>query len=147
MKFEEAKIGRVFVIRLEDGEILHEQIEKFARENKINRASLLILGGADKGSILITGPRESRTETIDPMETALNDTHEAVGVGTVFPDEEGNPVLHMHISCGRSDKVITGCVRKGVKAWHFLEIILTEITDCNSIRKRDILTGFNILEP
>ncbi|HEC32525.1 MAG TPA: DUF296 domain-containing protein, partial [Deltaproteobacteria bacterium] len=29
MKYAEAKLGRVFVIRLEDGEIVHEVVEKF----------------------------------------------------------------------------------------------------------------------
>jgi predicted DNA-binding protein with PD1-like motif len=30
MKYSEAKPGRIFVIRLEDGEIVHEVIEAFA---------------------------------------------------------------------------------------------------------------------
>ena len=33
MKYAEARAGRIFVIRLEDGDIVHEAIEKFAREN------------------------------------------------------------------------------------------------------------------
>ena len=32
MKYSEAKQGRTFIIRLEDGDILHEKIEEFARE-------------------------------------------------------------------------------------------------------------------
>ena len=28
MKYSEAKPGRIFIIRLEDGEIIHEEIEK-----------------------------------------------------------------------------------------------------------------------
>ncbi|MBA3036272.1 MAG: DUF296 domain-containing protein, partial [Desulfobacterium sp.] len=30
MKYSEAKQGRIFVVRLEDGETVHEEIEKFA---------------------------------------------------------------------------------------------------------------------
>ena len=30
MKYSEAKFGRVFVLRLEDGDVLHESIEAFA---------------------------------------------------------------------------------------------------------------------
>lgn len=30
MKYTEAKIGRAFVLRLEDGDILHEELEQFA---------------------------------------------------------------------------------------------------------------------
>ena len=35
MKYSQAKQGRVFVIRLEDGDVIHEEIEKFAREKGI----------------------------------------------------------------------------------------------------------------
>ena len=32
MKYSQARQGRTFVIRLEDGDIVHEKIEQFARE-------------------------------------------------------------------------------------------------------------------
>jgi len=57
MKFSEAKAGRVFVIRLEDGDILHEEIERFAAENEIRAATLTAVGGVDAGSCLIVGQR------------------------------------------------------------------------------------------
>ena len=31
----------------------------------------------------------------------LEDGDEIAGTGTIFPDEENNPILHMHIACGR----------------------------------------------
>ena len=40
MKYSQAKQGRVFVIRLEDGETVHEEIEKFARAQSITAAAL-----------------------------------------------------------------------------------------------------------
>ncbi len=30
MKYSQARLGRIFVIRLEDGDIIHEELEKFA---------------------------------------------------------------------------------------------------------------------
>ena len=50
MKYSEAKLGRVFVLRLEDGEIIHQIVEKFARGKNIKSASVILLGGADKDS-------------------------------------------------------------------------------------------------
>ncbi len=147
MKFSEVTTGRVFVIRLEDGEIIHEKVEEFARKKHIKCASLSALGGIDKDSILITGPEQGRAEKIIPTETILDDVYEITGTGTIFPDIDNNPELHMHISCGRKDKTITGCIRRGVKVWHILEIILTEITDCNSVRLTDLSTGFDLLNP
>jgi len=62
MKYSEEKPGRVFVIRLEDGDILHEKIEAFAKEKSIKAAGLIIVGGADTGSKLVVGPLEGRVE-------------------------------------------------------------------------------------
>ena len=114
MKFSEAKQGRVFVLRLEDGEIVHETVERFAREKGVNAGAVIVLGGADRGSRLVVGPLDGRSDKIVPMGTVLGDVHEMTGTGTIFPDEEGTPKLHMHISTGRNEKSITGCVRKGV---------------------------------
>ena len=45
MLYSEAKLGRVFIIRLEHGEIVHEQVELFAREHAIRAAALVVVGG------------------------------------------------------------------------------------------------------
>jgi predicted DNA-binding protein with PD1-like motif len=147
MRFSEAKTGRVFVIRLEDGDILHEEIERFASDNNIRAATLSAVGGVDAGSRLVVGPEEGRAPDIVPMETLLDDVCEATGTGTLFPDEAGQPVLHMHLACGRGDKTVTGCVRRGVKVWHVLEVILIELTGTQAARRPDAVTGFDLLSP
>jgi len=145
MKYSEAKQGRTFIIRLEDGEIVHEEVERFAREHAIQAASLIIIGGADEGSKLVVGPEEGRSTPVSPMEHLLENVHEITGTGTLFPDEKGNPVLHMHIACGRKGSTVSGCVRKGVKVWHIMEIILFELTDTSAVRAFDPGTGFQLL--
>ncbi len=147
MKYTKSKLGRVFIIRLEDGEILHKEIEKFAKLKGIMAASVSVVGGVDKGSKLVVGPEEGRADKINPMELILDNVYEATGVGTIFPNATGEPILHMHISCGREDKSITGCVRRGVKIWHVLEVIVQEITNCNSKRILEENTGFELLQP
>ncbi len=146
MKFSEAKPGRVFVLRLEDGEILHESIEAFAREQRIQAAGLIAVGVADGGSTLVVGPQEGRSATIVPMEQTLSGEHESAGVGTIFPGAGGEPVLHMHLACGRNAETITGCVRRGVKVWHVLEVILWELTHTGARRLPDPATGFELLQ-
>ncbi len=79
------------IIRLEDGEILHEKIEAFAREHSIT-AAVIALGGADEGSKLVVGQDQGRSKSISPMEHILDDVHEIAGVGTIFPDKDHNPV-------------------------------------------------------
>jgi predicted DNA-binding protein with PD1-like motif len=147
MKYSEARYGRIFVIRLEDGDILHETIELFAKKKGIRAATLIILGGADTGSRLVVGPKKGRELPVNPVTRLLDGVHEVTGTGTIFPDEQGKPVLHMHIACGRGAKTVTGCVRTGVKTWHVLEAVLFELKDTKAVRVRDRITGFELLRP
>jgi len=147
MKYSEAQYGRIFVIRLEDGDIIHESLERFAREKSIRSGMLVILGGADEGSKLVVGPIDGRATPVSPMELTLSGAHEVTGTGTIFPNEKGEPVLHMHIASGRKGETVTGCVRKGVKTWHVLEVILLELVGSQAKRKYDPGTGFELLEP
>ena len=147
MKHSQAQLGRIFVIRLEDGDIVHEEIERFAREQSIEAASLIVLGGADRESTLVVGPERGRTTPAVPMEHVLDNVHEVTGVGTLFPDDEGKPVLHMHIACGRTSSTITGCVRRGVKVWQVMEIVLVELVDTTAVRRLDPKTGLALLHP
>jgi predicted DNA-binding protein with PD1-like motif len=81
------------------------------------------------------------------MEHVLDEVHEIAGVGTIFPDDEGNPVLHMHMACGRKSSTITGCIREGVRVWHVMEVILFELADTTGIRTHDSETGLKLLQP
>jgi predicted DNA-binding protein with PD1-like motif len=101
MKYLQARQGRTFVIRLEDRDIVHEKIEQFVREQSINAAALLAVGGADRGSTLVVGPEHGWAKPAPPMQSVLDNVHEITGTGTLFPDEEGSLVLHMHMACGR----------------------------------------------
>ena len=147
MKYSEAKMGRVFVVRLEQGEILHEVIEKFASDKKIVAAACIALGAADKGSRFVVGPEDGDARPVVPMEHLLREAHEIAGTGTIFPDEEGRPMLHMHLATGRQDTAITGCVRKGVKVWQIIEVIIFELLDTEALRKKSEPLGFFVLEP
>ncbi|MFW6248487.1 MAG: PPC domain-containing DNA-binding protein [Bacteroidota bacterium] len=145
MQYTYAKQGRTFVIRLEDGDVIHECIERFVAEKNIASAYFYGIGGVDKGSNLICGPEQGRSQQIKPMEVLLSEVHEATGNGTVFPDSEGNARVHMHLSCGRGSNSLTGCIRKGVYVWHVFEIVLVELTDNDARRMPDEATGFELL--
>ncbi len=148
MQYSEAKQGRVFVIRLEDGETVHTEIEEFARCNSIRAAAVFILGGADKGSKLVVGPQEGRgVSPVIPMTQVLEDVHEVTGTGTIFPDEKGTPMLHLHMACGRNGRSVTGCIRSGVKVWQVMEVIIFELVDTSAMRVMDPETGFKLLKP
>jgi predicted DNA-binding protein with PD1-like motif len=147
MKYSRARQGRIFILRLEDGEIVHEVIEKFAEEQKISAASLLILGGADDGSRLVVGPKEDRGLPLEPMEQVLENAHEVAGTGTLFSDENGTPLLHMHMACGRKTETTTGCIRAGVKVWHVMEVVIFELLDTTAKRVVEQPLGIKLMQP
>lgn len=147
MLYSEAKQGRTFIIRLEDDEIVHETLEKFAAEQDIRAAAVIILGGADKCSKLVVGPQQSRVVPFMPMEHELYEAHEVTGTGTIFPDNEGCPVLHLHMACGREENTVTGCIREGVKVWQVMEVIMFELTGTTATRKPDPKIGLKLLVP
>jgi len=147
MRYSEARPGRVFVLRLEDGDIVHETIERFAVEQGIEAASLIIVGGADDGSRLVVGPREDRVLPLEAMKTQLAHAHEVAGVGTLFRDEEGTPLLHMHMACGRAGQTVTGCIRDGVKVWHVMEVIVHELVGSTAKRMVEAPLGLKLLRP
>lgn len=147
MRYSEARPGRIFILRLEDGDIVHETIERFALEQHITAASLIAVGGADDGSRLVVGPREDRRLPLEPMQRVLEHAHEVAGVGTLFRDEAGVPLVHMHMACGRDGATATGCIRSGVRVWHVMEVIVQELTDATARRATEQPLGLKLLQP
>jgi len=147
MKYTEGKLGRIFVIRLEDGDKIPAAIESFATEKSVLRGMCILVGGINDGGNIVVGPEDGEALPPVPMIFGLEGVHEVAGVGTIFPDSEGKPVLHMHAAMGREGQTRAGCIRPGVEVWQVGEVILLEITDNNAQRLGDAATGFELLEP
>lgn len=146
MNYTEAKLGRIFILRLHQGERLHEVIEKFAAEKQVSSALCFFLGGAEDKSKVVVGPKDGTALPPEPMVTLLKGVHEACGVGTLFADEHGKPKLHMHASFGRNDTAVTGCVRMGVNVWQIGEVVILELAGSAAKRAKNKDTGFEFLE-
>jgi predicted DNA-binding protein with PD1-like motif len=105
------------------------------------------VGGIDDGSRIIVGPeRGMGTGKPVPIEYELEGVHEVLGAGTLFPDDEGNPVLHMHVTAGRKGKASTGCSRAGVEVWNIGEVVFIELLGTRGKRVFDESSGFKKLE-
>jgi len=146
MKACEGQIGRVFVIRLEDGDVVPECIERFAEENGVFVGHAILVGGIGAGDVVV-GPRRSEERTPTPMLLPIDGAHEVVGVGVLAPGEDGKPVLHIHAALGRAGQTMTGCLRYGVTTWLVGEAILYEILGTGVARIKDERSGFELLEP
>ncbi|MBA7631632.1 hypothetical protein ES703_39165 [subsurface metagenome] len=145
MKACEGKPGRVFVLRLEDGDIIPECIEHFAEENGISVGQVILVGGVGDGEIVV-GPRNSEERPPEPMLLPVTDAHEVLGVGVIAPGEDGKPILHIHAALGRSGKTMAGCLRPGVTTWLVGEVIIYEITGADVTRVTDEESGFALLD-
>jgi predicted DNA-binding protein with PD1-like motif len=146
MIYSEGKIGRVFVIRLEDGDKLPDSIEKFAEEHKIKVGQAVLIGGIGSGDVVV-GPRLNRTMPPDPMVRGLDGVHEVVGVGVLVPDKDDKPSFHIHAALGRAGFTVTGCLRKGVDTWLVGEVVLYEILGIDMARLPDEASSFDLLRP
>ena len=145
MQFTEAKLGRIFVVRLHDKDHLPDVIENFAESQKITCALCFFIGGAKENSRIVVGPKDGNVFPPEPMTTLLKGVHEAAGVGTIFPNEAGRPKLHMHAAFGREQETITGCVRTGVDVWQIGEVVVLELAGTCAKRAVDKKTGFEFL--
>ena len=145
MKASEGKIGRVFVVRLENDDVVPACIERFAAEKSIKVGHVILIGGVSCGEVVV-GPRNSEEMPPQPMRLPVDGAHEVVGVGIIAPDKDGKPVLHIHASLGRAGQTLTGCLRPGVTTWLVGEAIIYEITGANVARLPDKESGFNLLE-
>ncbi len=146
MIYSEGKIGRVFIIRLEDGDKLPTCIEKFAQEHNITVGQAVLIGGIGSGDMVV-GPRKNTMMPPDPMTLPIDGVHEVVGVGVLAPDKKGKPSLHIHAALGRAGRTMTGCLRLGVKTWLVGEVVLYEILGADVARLPDAESGFELLQP
>jgi len=145
MKASEGKIGRVFILRLDDGDKIPIVIERFAEEKKISVAQVLLIGDIGDGQVVV-GPRRTGEMPPEPMLVPIEGAHETVGVGIIAPDKEGKPKLHAHASLGRAGKAITGCFRPGVTTWLVAEAVVIEILGTSAVRLPDKKAKFELLQ-
>ncbi|MGM0653153.1 MAG: PPC domain-containing DNA-binding protein [Bacillota bacterium] len=146
MKAAEGKVGRVFVIRLEDEDVIPDCLEAFAKEKGVKTGLVTMIGGVSEGNI-VTGPRKTGEMPPDPLITPVEEAHETIGLGVIALDENECPKLHLHGALGRTGSFMAGCFRPGLKTWLVGEVIITEITGIESRRVLDEKSGFALLRP
>jgi len=145
MKYSQGRIGRVFVLRLEDKDVIPDCIEKLAVEKQIRVAQVLFLGGIGAGHVVV-GPRNTLDPQPEKMVIPVDGAHEIFAVGLLAPDENDTLILHIHGSLGRAGHTITGCLREGVETWLIGEVVIYEILDIAAKRLLDDKSGFKLLE-
>ncbi len=147
MLFAEGKPGRVFVIRLEDGDLLPDCLEEFAAEKNIRVGLIHFVGGLSNGR-LVTGPESASVDNIKPEYKEIDGRpRETLSLGVIAPGEDGKPRAHIHGALGRRDEAAVGCLRPGIKVWLMGEMIIQEITGTESKRVLNRVNKLGYLEP
>lgn len=142
MKYTKGTIGRIFLVKFEDDDVLIDNLSCLAKKERINAATLIFIGALKKGE-LVTGPKKPVIPP-QPNKLTFKDGWEVMGIGTIFTNSKG-PQLHIHASMGKKNKVLTGCVRGKSKVFLVIEAIIIELKGVNAAKDIDPKTGLNLL--
>ncbi|MGA2191814.1 MAG: PPC domain-containing DNA-binding protein [Nitrospirota bacterium] len=143
MQYRSGSIGRAIVMKFEDGDGLLDGITEVARKESVKSGFFLLLGGM-RSAGMVCGPKEPVLPP-EPSWEGFADGREIVGVGSVFL-KDGEPAVHLHGAVGKSDKTLTGCIRKDDKVFLVVEAVLLEITGIEAEKKVNEKTGIAMLE-
>ncbi len=142
MKYQVGKIGRVVVARFEDKEDVLGNLGSITKKEGINAAAFYLVGGMREGKIVV-GPEKDELPPI-PVWRELGESHEVVGFGTIFY-QNNEPKVHLHAAFGKKDAVKVGCLRENSQTFLVLEAVIIELNGINAVREFDPVSGLNIL--
>lgn len=140
MEYQAGKTGRVFYVRFDNGEDLHEGIRDLVTRENIRCAWFQIFGGLRQAGV-VTGPKEPVMPP-EPVWREVADTREVLGMGSVFWDDE-QPLIHLHAAMGHHGDTLTGCVRRDSQVYLVIELMLIEVTGIEVTRPWFAKGGFN----
>lgn len=143
MQYSKGTIGRVFLLKFKDDDILLKEIDRLARKEKIKTASFIFLGALKKGD-LVTGPKKPVIPP-EPNWVKFKDAWEVMGIGSLFTNKRG-PQIHIHSAMGKNMKTLTGCVRKDSKVFLVIEAVVFELKGVKATKDIDPKTGLNMLK-
>jgi predicted DNA-binding protein with PD1-like motif len=134
MQYTEGQLGRVFVVRIDDGEDMLISLHQFISDKSIQAGSILFLGALMNGR-MVTGPEDPVIPPV-PHFVMFEGGWEVFGVGTIYPGE-GGPHIHYHASVGRSGHALTGCLREKAITYLIIEAVILEFTGLSARREYD----------
>lgn len=143
MEYRTGAVGRVFIIRFDDGEDLLAELTTLVKKENVRNGWFQVIGGLKEIDCVI-GPKQPVIPP-DPVWKEIRDARETLGSGSVFRDEKNEPKIHLHAALGHHGETVTGCLRKGSRTYLILEVILFEISGFDASRPWYEDRGFNML--
>jgi predicted DNA-binding protein with PD1-like motif len=142
MRYSEGSIGRVFVLRMDDGEDLIASIQRFVSEKGIESCMALFIGALRDGRA-VTGPELPVIPPVQHFED-FDSAWEVFGMATVYSSSSG-PTIHIHSTLGRGRQALTGCIRERASIYLIVEAVLFELLGLKARRELDKRTGLHLL--
>jgi len=142
MKYTQGTVGRVFLVKFENNDILIPSLSGLAKKEQIKAATLIFIGALREGD-LVTGPKKPVIPP-QPNEIIFKDGWEVMGIGTIFTNAQG-PQIHIHASMGKKNKALTGCLRGNSKVFLVIEAVVLELKGVKAHKDIDPKTGLNLL--
>jgi predicted DNA-binding protein with PD1-like motif len=135
-RFSEATQGRSWVGRLETGDDLVEEIERFCVEHEVRAAWVSAVGAVKRASFAYYEQDERRY-----LELGSDEHHEISGfVGNVSM-RDARPFLHAHATfAARNGATVGGHLLLGCEVF-VAEIAIREMTGVELVRTPDEVTG------
>jgi uncharacterized protein len=143
MQYAEGKVGRVFLVRIDNGEDLIGTLLDFIARYQVHCGHVRFIGALESGQV-VTGP-EQVVLPPKPHFEAFSGGWEVIGLGTITPGDKG-PHLHLHVSLGKGNHVLTGCLRGTAVTYIIVEAVITEITGVETSMGPDPVTGLILPE-
>lgn len=143
MQYRVGRPGRVVVVRFGEGDDVLAGLAECCKKEQIRAASFGVVGGI-RGGRYVVGPETEEMPPI-PVWRHLTESHEAVGFGTIFWQED-EPKIHFHGAFGKHDSVKAGCLRENSETFLVLEAVITEILEVDAIRELDPASNMVLLK-
>lgn len=143
MKYQVGKVGRVVVAKFEDKEDVLGNLGDIVKKEGISAAAFYLVGGMREGKIVVGPEKDVIPPT--PVWKNLGESHEVVGFGTIFY-QNNEPKVHFHGAFGKKDMVKVGCLRENSSTFLILEAVIIELSGINAVRDIDPALGLAVLK-
>ena len=112
MQVHEGHVGRVFALKLEEGDHLIAALARLAEERRI-RTALVLFQGATGDAQMVLGFRAYSPVAHDFDRIASSEHREVIGVGSItWADRK--PKVHLHAGTGRGREVFIAHIEEAL---------------------------------
>jgi uncharacterized protein len=143
MEYQTGTLGRVVVARFDHGDDVLAGLAEVARRENIRVASFHLVGAIQSGRYVV-GPESEELPPV-PVWRQLQESHEAVGFGTIYWQGD-SPRVHFHGTYGKRDQVRMGCLREETQTFLILEAVIMEILGVRALRELDPTSGMLLMQ-